>query len=115
MSFWDRVTGSDMNRAYRNLEKRAKKLPKEYRMVWEKIKHYLWPHSDITGRNLIPIFDGVMGLLEEKVADGLGVEEVLGDDIEAFCAGLTSEESAQSFRDRWRKQLNSNIARKLGK
>ena len=115
MSFWDRITGNDIKRAYRHLEKRARKLPMDYRIAWEKIKHYLWPHSDITGRNLVPIFDGVLSLFEETVADSLSADEVLGDDVETFCIGLTSEESAKSYRDRWRKQLNNNIARKLGK
>jgi DNA-binding PadR family transcriptional regulator len=36
---------------------------------WEfassKIKANPWPHSDLTGGNLMPILDGVLGLLEE--------------------------------------------------
>jgi DNA-binding PadR family transcriptional regulator len=67
-----------------------------------------------TGRNLMPILDGVLGLLEETAADGQDVREVLGDDIPGFCAAVAGGEGARSYRDRWREQLNSNVARKLG-
>ncbi|MNN82413.1 hypothetical protein D3C81_1993470 [compost metagenome] len=63
----------------------------------------------------MPILDGVIGMLEEAAAEGQSVEEVLGDDIKGFCSALVGEEGAKSFRDKWRKQLNNNIAKKLGK
>jgi DNA-binding ferritin-like protein (Dps family) len=75
----------------------------------------VFPHSDFTGRNLMPILDGVLVLLEETAADGLGIHEVLGDDIDGFCSALTGGEGARSYRDRWREQLNRNVAKKLGK
>lgn len=63
----------------------------------------------------MPILDGVLGLLEETAADGQNAREVLGDDIRGFCSALAGEEGAKSYRDKWRQQLNDNIARKLGK
>ncbi|WP_262401392.1 DUF1048 domain-containing protein [Actinomadura sp. CNU-125] len=54
-------------------------------------------------------------LLEESAADGQGIDEVLGDDIEGFCAALAGGEGARNHRDRWREQLNRNVARKLGR
>ncbi len=45
-------------------ESRAKKLPDDYQAAWEKNKANLWSHSDFTGGNLMPILDGVLGLLE---------------------------------------------------
>ncbi|GLC29606.1 DUF1048 domain-containing protein [Clostridium omnivorum] len=115
MNFWEKVTGSDMTKELKAFELRAKNLPAEYQAAWEKIKANLWPHSDFTGRNLMPILDGVLGLLEESAADGQNVQEVLGDDISGFCSALAGEEGSKSYRDRWRKQLNNNIAKKLGK
>jgi DNA-binding ferritin-like protein (Dps family) len=115
MNFWERITGSDMTREYKAFELRAKKLPADYQAAWEKIKANLWPHSDFTGRNLIPILDNVLGLLEETAADGQSVQEVLGDDIKGFCSALAGEEGAKSYRDKWREQLNNTIAKKLGK
>jgi DNA-binding ferritin-like protein (Dps family) len=72
-------------------------------------------HGDFTGRNLTPIVDGVLGLLETTAADGQSVEEALGDDIPAFTAALMGEEGAKDYRDRWREQLNRNVARKLSR
>lgn len=115
MSFWEKITGSDMTKEFKKFESRAKKLPNDYQVAWEKIKINLWPHTDFTGRNLMPILDGVLCLFEETVADGQSAKEVLGDDINGFCSALVGEEGAKSFRDKWREQLNKNIAKKLNK
>ncbi len=115
MSFWEKITGSDMSKQFKIFESRAKKLPDDYQAAWEKICANVWSHSDFTGRNLMPILDGVLGLLEETAADGQRVQEVLGDDIKGFCLALLGEEGAKSLQDKWRIQLNNNIAKKLGK
>ena len=114
MKFWEKITGSDMTKEFKAFESRAKKLPADYQAAWEEIKANLWSHSDFTGRNLMPILDGVLGLLEDTAADGQSVEEVLGDDIKGFCCALAGEDGVTSFRDKWRAQLNKNIAKKLG-
>lgn len=115
MNFWDKITGNDMTKELKIFEVRVKKMPNDYQEVWGKINENLWEYSHFTGRNLMPILDGVIGMLEEAVAEGQSVEEVLGDDIKGFCSALVGEEGAKSFRDKWRKQLNNNIAKKLGK
>ncbi|MGL5380313.1 DUF1048 domain-containing protein [Clostridium sp.] len=115
MNFWDKITGNDMTREFKSFELRAKNLPKEFRIAWEEIKNNLWEHSDFTGRNLMPILDGALGLLEETAADGQSVKEVFGEDIKGFCLELVGEDGAKSYRDKWRNQLNNNIAKKLGK
>jgi DNA-binding ferritin-like protein (Dps family) len=115
MNIWDKVTGNDITKEYKIFESRAKLLPADYHAAWEEIKTNLWIHSDFTGRNLMPILDGVLGLLEETAADGQSVQEALGDDIKGFCSALVGEEGAKSYRDKWREQLNNNVARKLGK
>ncbi|MEU1723278.1 DUF1048 domain-containing protein [Actinomadura sp. ATCC 39365] len=115
MNFWETITGSDLTREYKAFEARAAALPADHRAAWDEIKGHLFHYSDFTGRNLMPIFDGVLGLLEETAADGQNVHEVLGDDIPGFCAALAGETGGRSFRDRWREQLNRNVARKLGR
>lgn len=115
MNLWDKITGSDMTEEFKTFELRVKKLPADYQAAWEEIKANLWPHSDFTGRNLMPIFDGVLGLLEETAADGQSVQEVLGDDIKGFCSALVGAQGAKSYRDKWREQLNKNINKKLGR
>ncbi len=115
MTFMEKITGSDMTKEFKGFEARVKKLPADYQVAWEKVKNHIWPHSDFTGRNLMSVLEGVVDLFEETAADGLNVREVLGDDVESFCSELIGEESSKSFRNTWRKQLNNNIARKLGK
>lgn len=114
MNFWEKITGSDMTKEFKAFESRVKVLPADYQTAWEKINANLWPHSNFTGRNLMPILDGVLGLLEESAAEGQRAKEALGDDIKGFCSALAGEERAKSFRDKWREQLNNNIAKKLG-
>ncbi|RTE10806.1 DUF1048 domain-containing protein [Paenibacillus whitsoniae] len=115
MNFWEKITGSDMTKEMKAFESRALKLPADYQAAWQKVNATLWTYSDFSGRNLMPILDGVLGLLEEAAADGQGIQEVLGDDIQGFCAALAGEEGAKSYRDKWREQLNRSIAKKLGK
>ncbi|MET0132463.1 MAG: DUF1048 domain-containing protein [Kibdelosporangium sp.] len=113
MNFWETITGSDLTRECKTFEARAEALPADYRAAWEEVKGHLFPYADFTGRNLMPILDGALGLLEETAAEGQGVHEVLGDDIKGFCAALAGGQGARSYRDRWREQLNRNVARKL--
>lgn len=115
MNFWEKITGGDITKEMNAFESRAQKLPADYQAAWEEIKATLWPRSDFTGRNLMPIIDGVLGLLEETAAEGQSVQEALGDDIKGFCLALVGDEGAKTFQDKWRVQLNHAIARKLGK
>ncbi|MEU4198244.1 DUF1048 domain-containing protein [Kribbella sp. NPDC026611] len=115
MSFWDTVTGNDMTRDFKAFEVRAAALPAEHRAAWEQVKAGLFPYAGFTGRNLMPILDGALGLLEVTAADGQSIQEVLGDDIPAFCAALAGGEGARSYRDKWRAQLNRNVATKLAR
>ncbi|MEC3920233.1 DUF1048 domain-containing protein [Nocardia sp. CDC160] len=113
MNFWDKITGNDLTRECAAFEARAKALPVEYQAAWGEIKAHLFVYGDFTGRNMMPILDGALGLLEETAADGQSVHEALGDDIKGFCAAIAGEEGTKSYRDRWREQLNRNVARKL--
>ncbi|MFI6504999.1 DUF1048 domain-containing protein [Nonomuraea typhae] len=115
MNIWQTMTGSDLTREWKALDARAAALPAGHRAAWKEIKDHLAPYGDFTGRNLMPILDNALGLLEESAADGHGIHEVLGDDIAGFCAALSGGEGARNFRDRWREQLNRNVARKLGR
>jgi DNA-binding ferritin-like protein (Dps family) len=115
MTIWETMTGSDLTSEWKALEARAEALPAGYRAAWEQIKRHLFPYSGFTGRNLMPILDSALTLLEETAADGQNIQEVLGDDIKGFCAALADGEGARSYRDRWRQRVNRNVARKLGR
>ncbi|MET0234867.1 MAG: DUF1048 domain-containing protein [Kibdelosporangium sp.] len=113
MNFWDTITGSDLTREWKAFEARAEALPAGHRAAWAEIKVHLFPYSDLTGRNLLPILDGALGLLEETAADGQSIHEVLDDDIKGFCAGLAGGAGSRTWRDRWREQLNRTVERRL--
>ncbi|MGW6332483.1 DUF1048 domain-containing protein [Nocardia rhamnosiphila] len=115
MNFWETITGSDLTREYKAFEARAGALPADHRAAWQEITTHLFAQSGGTGRNLMPILDGALGLLEEAASDGQGVDEVLGTDVKGFCAAIAGEEGAKTYRDRWREQLNNNVAKKLAR
>lgn len=115
MNFWDKITGNDITRDFKNFESRVVKLPAEYQKEWEKIEENLWKHSDFTGRNLMPILENVLIMLEETSANGQKIEAVLGDDINGFCLELVGEEKSNNYRSKWQKQLNKTIEKKLSK
>jgi DNA-binding ferritin-like protein (Dps family) len=115
VNFWETITGSDLSREYKKFEERAAALPADYRSAWEQIKAHLFPYGDFTGRNLMPILDSALGLLEETASDGQSIDDALGDDIAGFCAALAGGDGARTFRDKWREQLNRNVARKIGR
>ncbi|QIS12281.1 DUF1048 domain-containing protein [Nocardia arthritidis] len=114
MNFWEKITGSDLNREFEAFEARAATLPPEYQAAWQEIKANLFPYGDFSGRNLMPILDNVLGFIEETASEGQSVHEALGHDIKGFCAAIAGEAGAMSFVDKWRDQLNKNVARKLG-
>lgn len=115
MNLWEKVTGSDITYESKIFEERVQVLPADYQETWGTINNYFWERSDFSGRNILPILDGVLDLFEETAANGQSIQETIGEDINAFCLALAGEEGAKSYRDKWREQLNSNIAKKLGK
>ncbi|MEV5184402.1 DUF1048 domain-containing protein [Streptomyces werraensis] len=115
MNFWEKITGSDLTREWAGFEARAQALPDDHRAAWDQIKVQLLPHGDFTGRSLMPILDGALALLEETAAEGQSAREALGEDIPGFCRALAGEEGTRTYRDRWREQLNNNVARKLNR
>lgn len=114
MKFWDKVTGKDITDQLVAFEARSRRLPADYQKAWDDITTNIWPHTSLTGRNLLPILDNALDLLEETASEGLSAREVLGDDIPGFAAALVSDDGAKTYRDKWRDQLNKTVAQKLG-
>lgn len=115
MNFMEKITGSDITRDMNKLDARAKKLPAGFLAAWEEIKSSIWLRAKGDGRSLIPYLDGALGLLEETASDGQTVSDALGGDIDGFVSALIGDEGAKTYRDKWRDQLNGNIAKKLQK
>lgn len=107
----DAIIGSVADKKeWRSIEKRAKSLPQDYRVVYGKIKHYLWNSSGIT---TIDAFRNLIDLFEESAANGKEVLEIIGNDVASFCDELVRGE--KSYFEKMRKNLNRDIAKKVGK
>ncbi|MFV0559247.1 MAG: DUF1048 domain-containing protein [Enterococcus sp.] len=114
MNIYDKLTGNDMTREMKALDLRVKKLPPSYQNAWDKLTQAIWNYADFSGRNLMPTFEGIVFFLEESAADNLAIEEVLDEDIAGFVEELMGEDK-RDYRNKLRKQLNQNVAKKLGR
>lgn len=114
MNFLEKITGIDISNAMNNFDERIKLLPIEYQTCWMQIKDTLWNYTDFTGRNLLPIFNDIIELLEVAAAENQSINDIFGDDIEGFCTEFITSEGLKTRRDRWRNQLNKNVMKKLG-
>lgn len=106
--FINKITGD--KKEWKAMESRAKSLPKDYQVVYDEIKHYLWKSSSLTG---VDVFKGILDLFEEGAANGKTVLEITGEDVANFCDGLA--EANKTYVDNWREKMNHDIAKKLGK
>ena len=97
----------DLNekKRYRNAEKRAMALPKEYSEAYKRIKEYLWNASGVM--TIDPLV-AVVDLLEEAAANGRSVTDVTGPDVAAFVDELAKGE--KTYKDAYRDRLNSKVA-----
>lgn len=115
MKFYDKITGNDIRRAYQEFDVRSDKLPLDYQIAWKETQSSLWDYSNFSGRNLVPILDGILGLLEESAMDGISINQIVDGDAKKFSAAVAGVEGVENYRDKWRKQLNESVAEKLKK
>jgi DNA-binding ferritin-like protein (Dps family) len=93
---------------WREIKKRAKALPDDYRTAYDEILKYIWMSSGIG--SLDPIA-ALLELFEESAAAGKKVLDVTGKDVAAFADELVRGE--QTYFDKWRDKLNKNLGEKL--
>lgn len=77
----------DEKNAYRQINKRAKALPRNYYAAYKKICNYLFCYGE--GCN-IEMLSELLDLLESGAREQKKVSEVLGTDAAAFCDELIS-------------------------
>lgn len=96
---------------WRAMEARANDLPRDYRVVYDEMKSYLWRFTSGDGMDIVAVLKDVLALFETSAAEGRGVLDVTGEDVAAFCDERLRGTS--SYQDRWRVSLNRDVARKL--
>ncbi len=109
-TFLKKIIGD--KKAWNALEARGKALPRDYRVVYDVIKDYmwnLWRFSASAGNQdeSMATLDDLLNLLEAGAAEGKGVLEVTGKDVAAFCDELFNATES------WRTKLNREVAEKL--
>jgi DNA-binding ferritin-like protein (Dps family) len=97
----------DAKKEWREIEKRAKALPSEYRSAYEKIKKYIW---NTAGVETIKPFENLVDLFEEGVANGKKVLELTGKNVADFADELVRGE--KSYYEKMRAKLNNDIVNK---
>ncbi|MDD3397034.1 MAG: DUF1048 domain-containing protein [Clostridia bacterium] len=103
MGFFEAIIG-DMSekRKWKQMMKRAKKLPRNYREAFKKMQHYLF----LTGCDGAT-HEALLELFEQCVADNRDAFEVIGSDVAGFCEQLAS--GSNSWIDNYRKKLNKEV------
>lgn len=103
-SFIELVAGNlDEKREYRQMIKRVKALPKDYRYVYKKIMNYSYNFGFY-----LDLGEQLLEFLEESSSAGRPAFEVIGSDAAAFCDELIRNSISQSKDSR--EKLNCEIA-----
>ena len=91
---------------YREYMARVKKLPRDYRKMFDGIKDYVWTASGTLDGSLKELY-GVIELFEQGAADGKKVLEITGKDVAAFCDELTRD--SRTWQGKMREKLNAKV------
>ena len=97
---------------WRSMQARAAALPRDYRIVYDEIKQYMFKFTSGDGMDILTVLKDVLGQFETSAAEGKDVLDVTGEDVAAFCDERLR--GATSYADKWRESLNRDVAKKLG-
>ena len=114
MNVWERVTGSDLTREYTAFEARAARLPADHRAAWAKVKVHLYSYGSFTERNLMRSSTRCWGCWRRPRPMARTCATCWVTTSRGFCAAVAGGEGATGYRNRWRQQLNRNVAHRLG-
>lgn len=109
MDILEKIFGNfSEKKEWREMEKRAKALPKDYHNAYKAMQKYLWNTGSLTEwKEMKFVFNHIIDLLEEASANGKKVKEVTGNDVAAFCDDLAID--AKSWVNKERQKLNDAI------
>lgn len=82
----------DDKHKYKQMMKRIDDLPKDYNFAFKQIQKYIntvgGVSGDITMFNNLNIFEDLLDLFEESVADERNIRDIIGNDVSKFCDGF---------------------------
>jgi DNA-binding ferritin-like protein (Dps family) len=108
LRFFKKIIGD--KKEYRQMMRRVKLLPEDYKFTFEKIQKYMWNFASGDGFDMLKIQYDLIDLFEAGAADGKHVLEITGDDVAAFCDELLR--STKTYTANWGEKLNSDIQKK---
>jgi DNA-binding ferritin-like protein (Dps family) len=113
-NFLTKIIGD--KKEWRRMEARADALPRDYRIMYREMKHYMFRFTSGDGMDVLAALQDVLDLFETGVAEGKPVLDVTGQDVAAFCdARLGGTPSwLESYLDKGRATLNRDVATWLG-
>jgi DNA-binding ferritin-like protein (Dps family) len=111
MNIIEKMIGSlEDKREWKAMEARAKALPSEYLNAYKAIQKYMWTTGGPTDwKECSRIFNGIIDLFEEGVAEGKKVTDLTGEDVATFCDELVKD--TKTWADKYRTKLNDTIGR----
>ncbi len=98
---------------YKEQMARVKALPEEYWYVYDKMLGYMWKLADGDGNDMLKVQYDLIDLFEAGAAEGKPILDVTGEDVAAFADELLL--GVQTYIESWRKDLNRDIHKKVGK
>ncbi|WP_432484592.1 DUF1048 domain-containing protein [Kineococcus esterisolvens] len=108
-SFLTKVLGD--KKEWKAMEARASALPRDYRVVYDEVKSYLWKFASGDATDIIVLLKGVLELFTASAAQGKSVLDVTGTDVASFCDARLRGTTPHLVT--WRTSLNRNIAKRL--
>jgi DNA-binding ferritin-like protein (Dps family) len=84
---------------------RVKALPPDYQIVYQEMQKYLFKVGPVglSDGDLLP---GIVDFFTEGAAAGIGVVELIGTDIAAFCDDLLKD--SRTYADLYQQSISAN-------
>ncbi|SEH01017.1 DNA-binding ferritin-like protein (Dps family) [Nonomuraea solani] len=102
-------------RRWRDYQARVKQLPPNYRTATEAIERYLTHFVPNDGDSTASMFEDLADLVEQAVADGTPIREIVGADPVEFAEAFVKNYTDGGYVPaRERKRLSDAIARAAG-
>jgi Uncharacterized protein conserved in bacteria len=94
-------------REWRAHVRRTKALPDDYRYTMQQIEKFMWNFA--ADGQMVAVFDEIVDLFEDGIAEGRTVLEVTGEDVAGFCQSILAEIQAKTWTGKKADELNRAV------